>query len=98
MLNLRSAPLDLPLAQRDAQAPPPPSGLVLVNQSDELRVVWVDGVAAAWVAPGARLPLPALMRGRYAVQWRTFLGDAWDPPEVAIAPGESESGKEADRR
>jgi hypothetical protein len=99
LLGFRSAPLDLPAVQaRDAQAPPPMSGLVLVNQSDELRVVWVDGVAVAWVAPGARWPLPTLVRGRYTVQWRTFLGDAWDPPETAIAPGESVSGKETERR
>jgi len=95
-LAFRTALVDVPSPQRDAQ--PPPSGLVLVNQSDELRVVWIDGVAAAWVAPGGRLPLPAFMRGRYTVQWRTFLGDAWDPPEMAVAPGESESGKEAERR
>jgi len=99
LLAFRTGPLDLPAMQaRDAQAPPPASGLVLVNQSDELRVVWIDGVAAAWVAPGARWALPSLVRGRYALQWRTFLGDTWDPPETAIAPGESVSGKEQERR
>ena len=95
LLSFRNAPVEQPPTQsRDAQAPPPASGLVLVNQSDELRMVWVDGVAAAWVSPGARLALPSLMRGRYSLQWRTFLGDAWDPPETAVAPGESVSGKE----
>jgi hypothetical protein len=95
LLTFRNAPLDQPSAQpRDAQAPPPASGLVLLNQSDELRFVWIDGVATAWVSPGARLPLPSLIRGRYSLQWRTFLGDAWDPPETAIAPGESVSGRE----
>jgi hypothetical protein len=88
----RTGPVDVtPPSMRDAQASPPESGLVLVNSSDELRVVWLDGVAAAWVAPGGRVSLPSLPRGRYTLEWRTFLGDAWDPPEPTIAPGASES-------
>ena len=89
----RSAPLDLPLPTlKDAGPPPPDSGLVLVNSSDELRVAWLDGIAAAWVAPGARVALPSLVRGRYVLEWRTFLGDAWEPPETVVAPGSSEVG------
>ena len=91
----RSAPVDVPpVAARDAQAPPPDSGLLLINAGDELRVVWLDGAPVAWVAPGARIPLTALLRGRYALQWRTFLGDAWDPPEPVTVPGQSVTGKE----
>lgn len=98
LLAFRTAPQDLPSTQpRDAQAPPPSSGLILVNQSDEPRVVWVDGAAVAWVSPGVRWPLPSLMRGRYVLQWRTFLGDAWDPPETVVIPGESVSGREERR-
>jgi hypothetical protein len=90
---LRSAPVDVPpLPGRDAQAPAPESGLLLVNSSDELRVVWLDGVPVAWLAPGAREPLPSLVRGRYSLQWRTFLGDALDAPETVAAPGQSEIG------
>ena len=66
-----------PVTARDAQAPLPDSGLVLVNASDELRVAWLDGAPVAWVAPGARFPLNALLHGKYALQWRTFLGDAF---------------------
>jgi hypothetical protein len=88
----RTGPVDIALpAMRDAQASPPDSGLVLVNSSDELRVAWLDGVAAAWVAPGGRVALSSLPRGRYVLEWRTFLGDAWDPPEPAVVPGTSES-------
>jgi hypothetical protein len=88
----RTAPVDVPwTAARDAQ-PPPESGLVLVNSSDELRFAWIDGVPAAWVAPGARLALPWMVRGRYAMQWRTFLGDGWEPADVVVAPGVSEVG------
>ncbi len=64
---------------------------MLVNSSDELRVAWIDGVPAAWVAPGERFLLPSLQRGRYAVQWRTFLADASDPPETTTVPGTSEA-------
>jgi hypothetical protein len=68
-------------------------GLTLVNSTDQLRVVWIDGVPAAWVAPGARLVLSSLLHGRYIVQWRTFLGDAWEPPSTVVVPGTSEAGK-----
>jgi hypothetical protein len=87
----RTGPVDVPPSStRDAQASPPDSGLTLANSSDELRVAWVDGVAAAWVAPGGRLSLPALPRGRYVLQWRTFLGDGWESPEAIVVPGTSE--------
>jgi hypothetical protein len=92
----RTAPVDVPpAATRDAQPPPPESGLALVNASDELRVAWIDGAPAAWIAPGARLALPSVVRGRYTVQWRTFLGDAWEPPETIVVPGTSEVGGRA---
>jgi hypothetical protein len=89
----RTAPVDVPPAPpHDAQLVAPDSGLLLSNTSDELRVVWIDGVAVAWVAPGGREWLQSLVRGRYVVQWRTFLGDAWDPPRTVIVPGLSELG------
>jgi hypothetical protein len=87
---LRTGPSDVPSpaqAQSDAQAPPPESGLLLVNTTDELRVGWIDGFAAAWVAPGGRALLSSLPRGRYVVQWRTFLGDSWEPAAAVFAPG-----------
>jgi hypothetical protein len=92
----RTAPVDVPpAATRDAQAPAPEAGLALVNASDELRVAWIDGAPVAWVAPGARLALPSVVRGRYTVQWRTFLGDAWEPAETIVVPGTSEVGSRA---
>jgi hypothetical protein len=91
---LRTAPVDPPVsASRDAGRPEPESGLLLVNASDELRFAWLDGLPVAWVAPGARAWLPSLVRGRYALQWRTFLGDSWEPPEIAVSPGTSTVGK-----
>jgi hypothetical protein len=93
LASFRTAPVDVPPpGPRDASPPAPEAGLVLVNSTDELRVAWVDGVPVAWVAPGARETLPTLVRGRYVLQWRTFLGDAWDPPETVTVPGISEAG------
>jgi hypothetical protein len=65
--------------------PTPGEGLLVANTSELLRVLYVDGIPVAWAAPGARdlLPLP---RGRYVVQWRTFLGDAFDPPLTQPVP------------
>jgi hypothetical protein len=76
----------------DAQVGVPDAGLLVVNSSDQLRVVWLDGVAAAWVAPGGRQLLASLVRGRYALQWRTFLGDAWEVPRLISVPGSSDIG------
>jgi hypothetical protein len=91
----RTAPVEVPVsADTDAKAPPlaPDSGLLLVNSSDELRFAWIDGAAVAWVAPGAREQLTALLRGRYVLQWRTFLGDAFEPGQLVTVPGVSDIG------
>ena len=63
--------------------------LVLVNTSAELRVFWLDGIPAAWVAPGGRGEIRGLHRGRYVGQWRTFLGDTVEPPRTQTVPGSS---------
>jgi hypothetical protein len=57
-----------------------------------LRFVSLDGAPVAWVAPGARVELPPISKGRYAVEWRTFFGDAADPPVNTTVPGTSEAG------
>jgi hypothetical protein len=89
--GFHSAPVDLPPRPlRDGQAPLPDTGLLLVNSSDELRIAWLDGAPVAWIGPGARLELATLLRGRYSLQWRTFLGDSWEPPDSIVAPGTSE--------
>jgi hypothetical protein len=88
----RTAPVDLPPSSGPPGHPTPEGGLALSNATDELRVVWVDGVPVAWVGPGERMLLPGLLRGRYAVQWRTVLGDAWDPGSLVTSPGTSEIG------
>jgi hypothetical protein len=94
LASFRTAPIDVAASGgHGARAPAPESGLLLRNTSDELRVVWLDGVAVAWVAPGAEESVTTLVRGHYALQWRTFLGDAWNAPETAAVPGVSEAGR-----
>lgn len=88
--GLHSAPVDVgpqPLPPGDVHAT-----LTLGNATDELRVAWVDGVPAAWVVPRGRVDLVGLLRGRYQLEWRTFLGDAAEAPFVVTAPGASELG------
>jgi hypothetical protein len=84
---LHGQPLDVGDAGVD-----PAQGLVLLNTTDELRIAWLDGAPVGWVSPGGRVRLPTLLRGRYAVAWRTFLGDAPDPTEVTTVPGASRVG------
>jgi hypothetical protein len=63
-----------------------PSVLSLHNSTEELRYVWLDGVALAWLAPGGRLDVSGVPHGRATVQWRTFLGDSIDAPEPVTLP------------
>jgi len=89
----RTVAVDVPTAVSGAAGrSPPEGGLALSNTTDELRMLWVDAVPVAWVGPGERLLLPGLVRGRYAAQWRTVLGDAWDPGGLVTCPGISEAG------
>jgi len=70
----------------------PTPTLALVNSTDELRFVWLDGIPIAWLAPGARESIRTLARGRYSLQWRTFLGDAIDAPQTVTLPATSDVG------
>ncbi|MGA2448814.1 MAG: hypothetical protein ABTD50_09080 [Polyangiaceae bacterium] len=89
----RTGPVDFPTVRAGVTEPSPTEpGLTLINSSDELHVAWLDGAPIAWVAPGARLTLPSLMRGRYMFQWRTFMGDSWETPSLVSVPGFVELG------
>jgi hypothetical protein len=65
--------------------------LTLVNSTDELRFAWLDGIPVAWLAPGARTTVRGLARGRYGIQWRTFLGDAINPVQTVTLPAASDA-------
>ena len=93
LASFRAAPGEVPpAAGRAPVSPAPDSGLLLVNSTDELRLAWLDGVPIAWVAPGGQESIPSLAHGRYTLQWRTFLRDAWEPPETISIPGTSYIG------
>jgi hypothetical protein len=87
----RSAPIDVPLAPT-SPGQEPPTGLLLHNTTDGVRFVWLDGVPIAWLGPGERNQLTGIQRGRYQLQWRTFLGDVVDPPQVVTVPGKATAG------
>jgi hypothetical protein len=66
--------------------------LTLVNPSDVLRYAWVDGVPLAWLAPGARLEVFGLAKGRASIEWRSFFGDLVDAPRAMTLPAVSTVG------
>lgn len=70
--------------------------LELTNPSTTLGVVWIDGVAAGWVGPGAQLSLFGLAPGKYQVAWRSVLGDAMTSQEAMVVPGRAQLGGGAD--
>ncbi|MDB4933715.1 MAG: hypothetical protein JWP87_687 [Labilithrix sp.] len=83
----RTTPIEMPAVPHGNG-----DGLVVANASDQLRVLHVDGVPVAWAAPGAKDVLSGLQRGRYIVQSRTFLGEAFDPPVTQTVPGLAQLG------
>jgi hypothetical protein len=87
------------LRTQDVEVPPPPNGvpmtgdtLLVSNSTPELRVLYLDGVPAAWAAPSSRGELHGLKRGKYVAQWRTFLGDAIEQPITQTVPGAAQVG------
>lgn len=84
------------LRTNDVDRPPTPNGdgdvFVLSNPSVELRLLFLDGVPVASVAPLTRGELQGLRRGRYIAQWRTFLGDSVEPAITQPVPGIAQAG------
>lgn len=74
----------------------PAEGLSAHNATDLLRFVWVDSIPVASVAPGRVETMLGLLRGRYWVQWRTFLGDSIEPVQPLDIPGRITIGLGAD--
>jgi hypothetical protein len=48
--------------------------------------LYVDGIPVAWVAPFGEQHVLGPPKGRYVVQWRTFLGDSVSPPSTVDVP------------
>ncbi len=61
------------------------NGVSLFNATDRVRYAALDGVPVAWLAPGARINVPA-PRGHYLLQWRTFFGDELSAVESIPIP------------
>jgi hypothetical protein len=74
----------------------PEEGLVLHNGTDTVKYALLDTVPIAWVAPGHDQAIMGLTRGRYLLQWRTFLGDSVDPPVVVELPARVSVGVGSD--
>jgi hypothetical protein len=85
LAGLRTGPVDVPASANDDE-------LLVVNATQQLRALFIDGVPVAWAAPGAREVLRGLHKGRYVVQWRTFLGDSVEPAVTQIVPGIAQIG------
>ena len=78
---IHTAPIDL-----GPEAPKTTGSLFLVNTHDTPRFAWLDGAPVAWVAPDGRVELSSLPRGRYQLEWRSFLDDAADGPTSVTVP------------
>jgi hypothetical protein len=89
--RLRAAEVASPLA-----AGAPRDGLLLHNATDVARYLFLDGVPAAWVDPGRDQLVLGPPRGRYQVQWRTFLGESSDPPITVEVPSRVSIGAGTD--
>jgi hypothetical protein len=65
----------------------PRDGLLIHNATDIARYLFLDSVPVAWVDPNRDQLVLGPPRGRYQLQWRTFLGEAGDPPLTVEIPG-----------
>ena len=74
----------------------PRDGLLLHNATDVARYVFLDSVPVAWVDPGRDQLVLGPLRGRYQVQWRTFLGESSDAPLTVDIPARVSIGGSTD--
>lgn len=79
----RTAPIQLP-PNTDVTAPG--EGFVAVNHADMLMYVLVDGVPVVGVPAVSERYVIGLPRGRYVIQWRSFLGERVEPPTTVEIP------------
>jgi hypothetical protein len=83
LVPFRTKPLDL----GPVRAPGAPGeGFLAYNGTDLLRYVFLDGIPVAFVAPGQEQYVIGPLRGKYVVEWRSFLGDAIEPPKTMELP------------
>lgn len=93
----RSRPIDPTHVRTDPESKGAPGeGFLAVNSSDSLRFLLIDGVPVAWVPAHGRQYLIGTTRGRYVVQWRSFLGSYVGPAAVLEFPALLTSGETPD--
>ncbi len=84
----------------DPAAPVPPGaprdGLLVHNGTDVARYLFLDGIPIAWVDPNRDQLVLGPPRGRYQVQWRTFLGESSEPAMTIDLPARVTIGASAD--
>jgi hypothetical protein len=90
LAGLHTVSVEVPREPSDAGVTPP-DGLQVTNNSDELRLLFLDGVPVLWLGPGAQLVVPALLHGRYMAEWRTFLGEVRAEARSVVVPGALEA-------
>lgn len=82
-----------PIAQPSPPDPTAPGeGFVAVNQTDMVLYVLLDGVPVALVPPLGERYVIGTTRGRYLVQWRTFLGEKVLPASLVEMPARFTGG------
>ena len=83
----RSRPIDAPHPRTDPEFKGAPAeGFLAVNPTDAMRFILIDGVPVAWVPAHGQQYVIGTTRGRYAVQWRSFLGSYIGPPATVEFP------------
>jgi hypothetical protein len=81
-----------------ASVPPgaPRDGLLVHNGTDIARYLFLDGIPIAWVEPNRDQLVLGPPRGRYQLQWRTFLGESSEPAIFVDLPARVTIGASAD--
>lgn len=83
LVAFRTGPLTLPPVT-DSNIPG--EGFTAFNHTDVLQYLLVDGVPVVAVPPASDRYVIGPQRGRYVVEWRTFLGEEIGPPKNVEMP------------
>ena len=87
-----------PAARTDKPEPSAPkSGLLLVNHSESLRYLSVDGAPAARLLPGTELLFSSLRAGKYQVSARDFFDGEDAVVKSVEVPGRFSLGEDAEK-
>lgn len=91
--GLRSSALPLPPPRDPAT---PGEGFVAINHTDQLAYLLLDGIPVVAVPAASERYVIGPQRGRYLTQFRTFLGETVDPPQIVEIPARLHHGAQPD--